>query len=75
MSLAISDRAKGNPVDHFQTLILFVLTIFTSATILFLVQPMVGKILLPFLGGTPAVWNTCMVFSRDCSWRATFTRT
>ncbi|MCY2947191.1 MAG: hypothetical protein NTZ71_03315 [Planctomycetota bacterium] len=62
MSLANSDRAKGNPVDHFQTLILFVLTIFTSATILFLVQPMVGKILLPFLGGTPAVWNTCMVF-------------
>ena len=33
MSLANSDRAKGNPVDHFQTLILFVLTIFTSATI------------------------------------------
>ena len=23
---------------------------------------MVGKILLPYLGGTPAVWNTCMVF-------------
>jgi len=37
-------------------------TIFTSATILFLVQPMVGKILLPYLGGTPAVWNTCMLF-------------
>lgn len=40
----------------------FVSTIFTSATILFLVQPMVGKILLPYLGGTPAVWNTCMLF-------------
>jgi hypothetical protein len=41
---------------------LFALTLFVSATLLFLVQPMVGKMLLPSLGGTPAVWNTCMVF-------------
>jgi hypothetical protein len=25
-------------------------------------QPMVGKMILPLLGGTPAVWSTCMVF-------------
>src|SRR5437879_3312163 len=43
-------------------LLLFALTLFTSATLLFLVQPMIGKMLLPMLGGTPAVWNTCMVF-------------
>ncbi len=41
---------------------LFALTLFVSATLLFLVQPMIGKMLLPMLGGTPAVWNTCMVF-------------
>jgi hypothetical protein len=35
---------------------------FVSATLLFLVQPMVGKMVTPLLGGTPAVWNTCMVF-------------
>jgi hypothetical protein len=35
---------------------------FVSASLLFLVQPMVGKMVLPRLGGTPAVWNTCMVF-------------
>jgi len=29
---------------------------------MFVLQPMFGKILLPLLGGTPAVWNTCMVF-------------
>src|SRR6516162_7119955 len=29
---------------------------------LFLVQPMIGKMILPQLGGTPQVWNTCMVF-------------
>src|SRR5438477_3881868 len=40
----------------------FALTLFTSATLLFFVQPMIGKMILPRLGGTPAVWNTCMVF-------------
>ena len=40
----------------------FALTLFMSATLLFLVQPMVGRMVLPMLGGTPAVWNTCMVF-------------
>ncbi len=41
---------------------LFTLAIFASATLLFIVQPLVGKILLPVLGGSPAVWSTCMVF-------------
>jgi SAM-dependent methyltransferase len=45
-----------------QVLPAFALTLFVSATLLFLVQPMIGKMLLPMLGGTPAVWNTCMVF-------------
>ncbi len=40
----------------------FALTLFVSATLLFFVQPLVGKMILPRLGGTPAVWNTCMVF-------------
>lgn len=42
--------------------ILFTLTLFLSSSLLFLVQPMIGKMVLPLLGGTPAVWNTCMVF-------------
>ena len=33
-----------------------------SALLLFLVQPMFAKMVLPSLGGTPQVWNTCMVF-------------
>ncbi|HKU75666.1 MAG TPA: hypothetical protein VJR02_17270, partial [Pyrinomonadaceae bacterium] len=40
----------------------FGLTLFLSAGLLFSMQPMVAKMLLPLLGGTPAVWNTCMVF-------------
>ena len=41
---------------------LFGLTIFISSALLFLVEPMIARILLPMLGGTPAVWNTCVVF-------------
>ena len=40
-------------------LLVFALTLFGSATLLFMVEPMVGKMMLPLLGGTPAVWNTC----------------
>jgi hypothetical protein len=43
-------------------LALFAITLFVSAFILFLVQPIIGKTILPKLGGTPQVWNTCMVF-------------
>ncbi len=43
-------------------LVLYGLAILLSAALLFLVEPMAGKMLLPVLGGAPAVWNTCMVF-------------
>jgi hypothetical protein len=43
-------------------LIVFIVSMFVSATLLFLVEPMIAKMLLPLLGGTPAVWNTCLVF-------------
>ena len=43
-------------------LILYGLTIFVSATLLFLVQPMFARMALPLLGGAPAVWNTAQVF-------------
>ena len=41
---------------------LFSLTLFVSAGLLFLVELMIAKMILPLLGGTPAVWNTCMMF-------------
>ena len=44
------------------TPILFAVAIFTSAALVFVVQPMVTKLVLPMLGGSPAVWNTAMVF-------------
>lgn len=42
--------------------LLFCVTILLSSFLLFIVQPLVGRMLLPSLGGTPAVWNTCVVF-------------
>lgn len=41
---------------------LFTMTSFLSAALLFMVQPLFAKLLLPLLGGTPAVWNTCQMF-------------
>ncbi|MEK6235338.1 MAG: hypothetical protein N2C14_11575, partial [Planctomycetales bacterium] len=40
----------------------YALTIFLSAFLLFQVQPMIGKFILPWFGGTPAVWTSCMLF-------------
>ncbi len=41
---------------------LFAFTILLSAFLLFLVQPIVAKQILPWFGGTSAVWTTCLVF-------------
>ena len=40
----------------------FSVSIFVNAALLFSVQPMFTKMVLPLLGGTPAVWNTCLLF-------------
>jgi SAM-dependent methyltransferase len=37
-------------------------TIFLSAFLLFLVQPLIAKQILPWFGGSASVWNTCMLF-------------
>ncbi len=42
--------------------LLFTATIFLSASLLFFVQPLFAKIVLPVIGGSPAVWTTAMLF-------------
>src|SRR6185295_12896057 len=59
------DVRLGRPYFPFRSAILvplFSLSLFTSAALLFWVQPLIAKMLLPLLGGAPSVWNTCMVF-------------
>lgn len=48
----------------FPAVVIWVLggTVLLGATLLFLVQPLVSKAILPWFGGSPAVWTTCMLF-------------
>ena len=40
----------------------FALTIFVSAFLLFQVQPLIGRFILPWFGGGPSIWTSCMLF-------------
>ena len=52
---------KGTP-GKTSLMILFSVTIFVSASLLFLVEPMFAKFILPLFGSTPAVWTGSMMF-------------
>jgi hypothetical protein len=40
----------------------YALTIFISAFLLFQVQPLIGRFILPWFGGGPSIWTSCMLF-------------
>ena len=44
------------------TPLLFAVAVFTSACLVFVVQPIAARLILPTLGGSPSVWNGAMVF-------------
>ncbi len=45
-----------------RAMLVYALTIFTGAFLLFQVQPLIGKYILPWFGGAPGVWTTCLLF-------------
>ncbi len=53
MSLPTRDRSL---------MVCFALTILVSAFLVFQVQPVISKFILPWFGGSPAVWTTCLLF-------------
>jgi spermidine synthase len=53
---------QAAPEGSRRLLWIYSLTIFLSAFLLFQVQPLIGKFVLPWFGGTPSVWTTCMLF-------------
>ena len=57
MSLPTTPRGS-----RFSETLLFGTSIFASAFLIFLVQPMLGKQIVPWFGGTPAVWTLCLAF-------------
>jgi hypothetical protein len=55
--------ATARPAAAISPLVgVFSITIFLSAALLFMIEPMFARLVLPYLGGSPAVWNTCVVF-------------
>ena len=47
---------------HKTPISLYILSIFLSAFLLFQIQPLIGKFILPWFGGTSAVWSTILLF-------------
>jgi SAM-dependent methyltransferase len=72
VNTVLTDREAAPADPHVRTVrtrstnavmaIVFTSASFTSAFLLFLVQPMVARLVLPSYGGSAAVWNTAMVF-------------
>ena len=52
----------GRSREELVLLCVYAITLFVSSSLLFLVQPMFGKMVLPLLGGAPHVWITSMLF-------------
>ena len=52
-------------------MIWYTCTIFLSAFLLFALQPLLGKYILPWFGGGPGVWTVCMLFFQ-CTLGVTF---
>ena len=56
------ETMPASALKHSLTLALFSITLFISAAAMFVLQLMVGKMLLPLTGGTPAGWIVAMAF-------------
>lgn len=59
--MVIAERGRSRATET-AVLVLYSVTLFLGAFLLFGIQPMFTKMVLPMLGGSPAVWNTAMVF-------------
>ena len=58
----VQTHRKSSLAHRKSSLVWFALTTLLSAFLVFQVQPVISKCVLPWFGGTPAVWTTCMLF-------------
>ena len=58
----MSASPESPPISRSRSLIVYAITIFLSAFLLFEVQPLIAKQILPWFGGSAGVWTTCMLF-------------
>jgi hypothetical protein len=59
-----TDRRKGLAPASIS--ILHCATVFASAFLLFVLEPLMGRLILPWFGGSAAVWSACMLFFQGC---------
>ena len=57
-----SPPPESLPQESTGIIVAYAVTIFTSAFLLFQVQPLISKFILPWFGGSPAVWTSAMLF-------------
>src|SRR3569623_1222822 len=62
MTSSLPADAAPSATRNRAVLAVYTVTIFTSALLLFSVQPLYKRMILPRLGGSPAVWSVAMVF-------------
>jgi spermidine synthase len=58
-TVAVPERDSRRPIS---LAIVFGATLCLSAFLMFLIEPMIAKMVLPVFGGSPMVWNTCVAF-------------
>jgi spermidine synthase/uncharacterized membrane protein (UPF0136 family) len=61
-----ASNAGTLPADRAYRTSLYAVTVIVGACLLFLVQPLIAKIILPWFGGTSAVWSAALVFFQAC---------
>jgi len=59
---ARADAVEAPPPEGAAVIAAYAVTIFASAFLLFQVQPLISKFILPWFGGSPAVWTAAMLF-------------
>lgn len=58
----VTGTSAGEPSGNAAVVAAYAITIFGSAFLLFQVQPLISKFILPWFGGSPAVWTAAMLF-------------
>lgn len=69
------EKSQGSTVRAPLLVFAFTSSMLISALLLFFVQPMFTKMVLPLLGGSSGVWNTAMVFFKQFYWVGIYMRT
>jgi len=55
-------RQESNGSTDASLFTVLAITLFLSSALMFSVEPLIAKVLLPIFGGTPMIWNSCVVF-------------